>query len=74
MNSTTLDDFPSICDLVYSTLGILISFTTNGCGYTGLERDFIIEWLGTMFLKAEYADSKKDNLNWWESMSVTFYD
>ena len=55
-------------------MGILISFATNKCGYTGLERDFIVELMYPIFLKAEDADSKEDNANWWEAMSGPFYD
>ena len=42
LNSITLDDFPSIDDIVYSSLGRLISFSENDCGYMGSSHNVVM--------------------------------
>ena len=52
-------DFPSIDDLVGIPLGIFVSLAENDCWYAGSARDFMVEWLHSMFLKDNAASSKE---------------
>ena len=69
-----IDDFPSIDDIVDSTLDILIYFTENQCGYAGPACDLMVEWVHHIFLKAKDVASNEDKLKWWKSMSGPFAD
>ena len=74
LNSTNLDNFTSIDDLVGSTSGRIISFASNDCVCVGTARDFIMEWVHTVFLKDKDTVSKEDKPSWWEDMIGEFSD
>ena len=65
-------DLSLIEDITDCPLLKFIHFAANDCGYHGLKKDLIVNWIHPLFLKAKSAASQGDNPNWRQAMNRPF--
>ena len=65
LNVATLDDLPSIEDVLNINLSKFTNFAANNCGYTEITHGLMVNWVHTVFLKAKATESKEENPNLW---------
>ena len=64
------------CPTVAETLAIpiyeYINIIANDCGYSGTAEEIIVNYVHTLFLKANSAETREENNNWCEATTGTF--
>ena len=64
LNKMSLENkIPTVANLMEITLARFITLAANGCGYQGTTKEFIVNWVHSLFLKAHFEASKEDNTN-----------
>ena len=63
---------PTVADLLASPIGKYITISTDNCGYSVTEEEFIVNYVPPMFLKTKAAEIKEDNPNWHEANTGPF--
>ena len=49
-----------------------ITLASDDCGYNGTTKEFIVNWVYPLFLKARAETCKEDNTNWKQAMNGPF--
>ncbi len=65
---------PAISELLASLLAEFITLAANDCGYSGTEKELIVNYIHPLFLKAKATVSKEDNPNWHDATMGYFVD
>ena len=63
---------PTVAYLMETHLAIFINLDENYCGYEGITKELIVNWVYPLFPKAHYEASKEDKTNWNQAMNGTF--
>ena len=64
--------FPTVADLKEINLAIFITLDANDCGYEGTTKEFILNWVHPLFLKAHNEYIREYKPNWNHAMNGTF--
>ena len=64
----------TVADLMENFLARFINLAVNDCGYEGTVKEFIVNWVHPLFLKARAEDSNEDNPIWNQATNGPFPD